>query len=191
MNRSSPNHQGCWKGRCQHVSQHMLLIKAFDKSQSINKIINAGGRFQSDIFHNAHILSGRDVHKYKPQHNNASQLFQSICFLSWMSVPWARHCPWVVSWGSIFRGAVVWLVGDARRTGGKHPGVGLWWLPSWPLSTAYGMPLEKITAFCLCFLSLTWGCSSWYPWKYFEVTWRNTAAEKDSSKCCTYSNGMC
>lgn len=69
------------------MSQHMLLIKTFDKSQGIKELINAGGIFQSNIFHDAHILSGGDVEKYKPQHNNASQLLQSICFLSQMPVP--------------------------------------------------------------------------------------------------------
>lgn len=91
-----------------------------------------------------------------------------------------------MSCGSIFRGAVLWLVADARQTGGKHPGVG-WWLPSWPLWTDDGMSLEKIIALCLCFPSLTWGCLSWYLWKYFEVT-KGKYYTRDSSNCCTYQS---
>lgn len=38
------------------MSQRILLIRTFDKSQSIKVIINAGERFQNDIFHDAHFV---------------------------------------------------------------------------------------------------------------------------------------
>ena len=38
------------------MSQHILRIRTFDKSQSIKVIINTGERFQNDIFHDAHFV---------------------------------------------------------------------------------------------------------------------------------------
>lgn len=136
------------------MSQHVLPIRTFDKSLSVKVIINAGERVQNDIFHDAPFVYPDNM--YSSISPNTTVL--PICFR--ISV-FRTECPspepphhrrWVVSWGSILRGATAWLVWEARWTGGKHPTVGLQWLPSLLLLQLLGRLWKSfITALCLCF----------------------------------------
>jgi len=75
------------------MSQHILLVRTFDKSWSIKVIINAGERFQNDIFHDAHCVYPDKMHSnISPNATVLPNCFRISVFSTEHLSPRPGHC---------------------------------------------------------------------------------------------------